>query len=118
MADISSRVKLFLHKKNHIILLTPAIILLLLLSIYPLIYSLNLSFSRWQLGTSPDTSEYVGFTNYIWLFNTDAESYTSFQEIHDSLINIRRKLNERIYRFTKHLKRSSRRISGQRLPAG
>lgn len=69
MADISSRVKLFLHKKNHIILLTPAIILLLLLSIYPLMYSLNLSFSRWQLGTSPDTSEYVGFANYIWLFN-------------------------------------------------
>jgi len=76
MADISSRVKLFLHKKNHIILLTPAIIILLLLSIYPLIYSLNLSFSRWQLGTSPDTSKYVGFDNYIWLFS-DAQFWNS-----------------------------------------
>ena len=48
--------------------LTPVIIILTLINIFPLIYALILSFERWNL--IANIHEYVGFRNYIDLFES------------------------------------------------
>lgn len=47
------------------IFLTPAIVILILFTVYPLIYSLTISFYGWNLTRPESVERFVGFTNYI-----------------------------------------------------
>lgn len=69
--DMSFRARLSrsLERSSPNVLLLPAIILVLFLSIFPLIVSLLLSFSRFQFVAGGYSIRYIGFANYIKLFS-------------------------------------------------
>jgi len=60
-----------LNDRSYLILfLAPAVIALIVFSIFPLIYSLKISFYNWNL-IKPETSKsFIGFTNYINIFKS------------------------------------------------
>ena len=62
--------KLLIIKWEPIILLTPAIGALLILTIYPLVYGLRLSLIDYDLLSSIATGEWNWFQNYIDLFQS------------------------------------------------
>ncbi|MGB9693423.1 MAG: carbohydrate ABC transporter permease [Fervidobacterium sp.] len=55
--------------KFGILLVMPAFTLLAMVYIYPLLYNVDLSFSRWNL-SPPSPKEYVGLENYLDLFSS------------------------------------------------
>lgn len=61
-----------LHLKKEamfgILLVMPAFILLAIVYIYPLVYDIDLSLSRWNLAP-PSPKEYIGLKNYVDLFS-------------------------------------------------
>lgn len=52
-----------------IALLTPAMLLIAATSTYPLLFTLNASFRRWQLSKSPTPGKFIWFDNYIRAFD-------------------------------------------------
>jgi multiple sugar transport system permease protein len=60
-----------LRNKDYIILfIAPAIIALVLLTIYPLIYSLYISMTNWNLGRPSTRNNFVLFDNYSKIFKS------------------------------------------------
>jgi multiple sugar transport system permease protein len=53
-----------------ILLVMPAFVLLMIIYTYPLIYNIDLSFSRWNF-SPPSPKEYVGLRNYLELFSSE-----------------------------------------------
>ena len=53
---------------------SPALIVLLLLSIFPFIYSLALSFHQWNLSDRNAGWSFVGFANYLRILTGDPRS--------------------------------------------
>ncbi len=52
----------------RIFLLSPAVLVVLVVSAYPLVNTFILSFRQWNLAQSPTPQEFVGFENYIRAF--------------------------------------------------
>ncbi len=58
--------KLILKDRHYSwIFLAPAILILILFTVYPLIYSLTISFYGWNLTRPGSAERFIGFTNYI-----------------------------------------------------
>jgi multiple sugar transport system permease protein len=62
---------------NGYVYLLPAMVVLLLLTLYPFLYVLNLSFQEWNLFKGLGARHYVGIRNYITIF-TDPSFLHSF----------------------------------------
>lgn len=61
--------KFFLRDKHYLMLfLAPSIVALILFTIYPLIYSLKISFFSWDLIKPGSSNSFVGFRNYADIF--------------------------------------------------
>ncbi len=60
-------------------LLAPALIVVLAMAGFPLVYSLLLSFRQWKLAQSPTPGEWVGSKNYVNLLTDDPEFIESLQ---------------------------------------
>lgn len=56
------------RKYYPIFLVIPAITVVLILVIYPLLLSIQTSFYRWTYGTPLSQAEYIGLGNYYWVF--------------------------------------------------
>jgi multiple sugar transport system permease protein len=67
--SLRARLSRRLEQASPNVLLLPAIILVLFLSIFPLIVSLLLSFSRFQFVAGGYQVTFIGFANYIKLFS-------------------------------------------------
>jgi len=57
-----------LSRYYPIFLVIPAIVVVLILAIYPLLLSIQISFYRWVYGTPLSQAEYIGLENYVWVF--------------------------------------------------
>lgn len=53
--------------QNPYVLIAPAVILVCLFSIYPLLFAIKVSFLNWDVVTN--TQSFVGFNNYVNIFN-------------------------------------------------
>ena len=63
--------KFFLRDRQYLILfLLPSIIVLMIFTIFPLIYSLRISFTDWDLIKEGSINNFIGFRNYIELFKS------------------------------------------------
>lgn len=63
------------HSRDRLVsalFLAPAIIFLLITSVYPLLYSLALSFYRWNMSLPNSRPVWAGLDNYIALLNNEA----------------------------------------------
>ncbi len=60
-----------IERHSFNLMLLPAIAVLLALGIFPFLYSLWLSFNRWNMGDRSATWEFVGFQNYAKIFTAD-----------------------------------------------
>ena len=60
-------------------LLMPALLVVLAMAGFPLIYSLLLSFRQWKLAQSPTPGDWVGGKNYWYLLTDDPEFVESIQ---------------------------------------
>jgi multiple sugar transport system permease protein len=61
-------------KKNLLppaILITPAILVLIVVAIYPFLYGIFLSLHSWDLGGSLKNKEFIGLANYINIFKSE-----------------------------------------------
>jgi ABC-type sugar transport system permease subunit len=68
------------RKYYPIFLVIPAIAIVLILVVYPLLLSIQISFYRWTYGTRLSQAEYIGLANYYWVFfGGDYLYYTSLQ---------------------------------------
>lgn len=56
-------------KYAKFVMLSPAILVLLATTTYPLIYALIISFRNWKLTKSPEPKEFVGLDNYTQAFD-------------------------------------------------
>lgn len=64
--------RFYLKDKNYLILfLTPAIIVLVLLTIYPLLYNLKISLFNWNLTIPESAKQFVGLKNYVEILKGD-----------------------------------------------
>ncbi len=63
--------KTWTHDYAFGLLLLPTVILLLLLSLFPMFYSLWLSFNEWNLADRTATWHFVGLKNFVVMFTTD-----------------------------------------------
>ncbi len=63
------RIKLFLHKNQHIKYITPAMVTMFILSIVPTIFLLIISFTNYQLGWKFGRTKFVGIKNFVRLFS-------------------------------------------------
>lgn len=61
----------WVERHVYTLMLAPAIVVLLALGIFPFLYSLWLSFNRWNLADRSATWEFVGLQNYIKIFTDD-----------------------------------------------
>jgi len=68
LLKIGNRGRTLRNKDYLVIFLLPAIIVLVMLTIYPLLYSLKMSFYNWNLTIPKSANEFVWFSNYINLF--------------------------------------------------
>jgi multiple sugar transport system permease protein len=81
-----------LERKDRIqayALLTPGLLVLLILALYPLLYSLYLSFSSWDLRNPNSSIEFIGFGNYIKVLSSKdfgASLFTTLKFIFFALI--------------------------------
>ena len=57
----------------HWLLLAPALVFVGAMAIFPLGYSLVLSFREWKLARSPLAGDFVGLSNYINLLTDDPD---------------------------------------------
>ncbi len=57
----------------HWLLLAPALVFVGAMAIFPLVYSLVLSFRDWKLARSPLAGDFVGLSNYINLLTDDPD---------------------------------------------
>lgn len=58
---------------THVWLLAPALLFVAAMALFPLGYSLALSFREWKLASSPEPGAWVGLANYLYLFGEDPE---------------------------------------------
>ncbi len=58
--------------------LAPAMVTLLVITVFPLLYELRLAFSSWELTISTE-SEFVGFQNFIDIFLNDKRFWSSMR---------------------------------------
>lgn len=65
-------------KYSKFIMLTPAILVLLVTTTYPLIYALTISLRNWQLTKSTEPGDWVGLDNYAQAFS-DSSFINSIQ---------------------------------------
>jgi len=63
------RIKLFLHKNQHIKYITPAMVTMFILSIVPTIFLFIISFTNYQLGWKFGRTKFVGIKNFVRLFS-------------------------------------------------
>lgn len=61
------------------VLLAPALLVVLAMAGFPLVYSLLLSFRQWKLAQSPTPGDWVGGKNYLDLLTDDPEFIESMQ---------------------------------------
>jgi len=80
---------LYLTKKERfgIYLVTPALIVLAVVYIYPLIYNVDLSFSRWDLA-SGIPKQYIGFQNYQNLFSSETFRKVLYNTLFFTLVSV------------------------------
>jgi len=80
---------LYLTKKERfgIYLVTPALIVLAVVYIYPLIYNVDLSFSRWDLA-SGIPKQYVAFQNYQNLFSSEIFRKVLYNTLFFTLVSV------------------------------
>ena len=80
---------LYLTKKERfgIYLVTPALIVLVVVYIYPLIYNVDLSFSRWDLA-SGIPKQYVAFQNYQNLFSSETFRKVLYNTLFFTLVSV------------------------------
>jgi multiple sugar transport system permease protein len=57
----------------HWLLLAPALLFVAAMGVFPLLYSLVLSFRTWKLSRSSEAGEFIGFSNYINLLTDDPD---------------------------------------------
>lgn len=68
-----------LHKRGaSILFLVPAMVTLLGITVFPLLYELRLAFSSWELAISSEP-EFVGFQNFINIFLNDKRFWSSMR---------------------------------------
>ena len=60
-----------------LLLLVPSLLITFLMALYPLGFSLMVSFRDWRLAKSPDPGPFVGFDNYHLLFTDDPDFVAS-----------------------------------------
>ena len=60
-----------------LLLLVPSLLITFLMALYPLGFSLMVSFRDWRLAKSPDPGPFVGFDNYHLLFTDDPDFLAS-----------------------------------------
>ncbi len=58
------------RKNSKLFLLLPTVILLVLLTIYPIIYAINLSLHEWHLLGGAKEAKFVGVGNYLTIFKS------------------------------------------------
>jgi multiple sugar transport system permease protein len=69
------------------LLVMPALTLLAAVYIYPLIYNVDLSFSRWNL-SPPSPKEYVGLKNYLDLFSSEVFSKVFYNTLFFTVVSV------------------------------
>jgi multiple sugar transport system permease protein len=81
--------KTYLTKEERfgIFLVTPALTILALVYIYPLIYNIDLSFSRWDLAAGTP-KQYVGFQNYQELFSNETFLKVLYNTLFFTLVSV------------------------------
>lgn len=57
----------------HWLLLAPALLFVAAMGVFPLLYSLVLSFRTWKLARSTEAGEFIGFSNYVNLLTDDPD---------------------------------------------
>lgn len=73
---------------NGYVYLAPALIVLLLLTLYPFIYVVNLSFQEWNLFKGMGTRHYIGFRNYVTIFTDPSFLHSLLITLEFSVITI------------------------------
>ena len=58
------------REKHYLLLLTPLLLLVLLLAIYPLLFALGISFFNYRLTDPTQTRHFVGLANYLRAFHS------------------------------------------------
>jgi multiple sugar transport system permease protein len=64
---------------THWLLLAPALLFVGAMALFPLVYSLVLSFREWKLARSPVAGDFVGLSNYINLLSDDPDFVEAMQ---------------------------------------
>ena len=65
-------------REASILFLVPAMVTLLGITVFPLLYELRLAFSSWELTISTE-SEFVGFQNFIDIVLSDKRFWSSMR---------------------------------------
>lgn len=55
-----------------IIMLIPCVVVLVMLTVYPIVYGIRLSLFEWNLLEGTDSAVFIGFMNYVRMFNDAA----------------------------------------------
>lgn len=63
----------------HWLLLTPALLFVAAMGLFPLGYSLILSFRNWKLAKSSEAGEFIGLSNYINLLTDDPDFFDAIR---------------------------------------
>jgi multiple sugar transport system permease protein len=74
--DVSSR----LNKLSPYMFLAPALVVMAVGSLYPVLYSARLSFFDWSLGTPWANREFVGLENYTRIFTDPSVFHPSHDD--------------------------------------
>jgi multiple sugar transport system permease protein len=74
-----------LERQIPLLFVSPCVLVLLAVSIFPFLYSLWLSFSTWELGMGQRSPTFAWLTNYAHLFS-DARFWTSVENIAEVLV--------------------------------
>jgi multiple sugar transport system permease protein len=67
------------HNSAPAVMLVPTVALLMALSLFPMFYSIWLSFNQWNLGDRTATWHFVGITNFVTIFTTDPFFWSAVQ---------------------------------------
>lgn len=75
-------IKRYLKKNPHVPYVAPAMICMVLLSIFPIVFLILLSTTNYHLGSQLSKIKFIGFDNYMWMFTKDLSfSYTTLMTI-------------------------------------
>ena len=77
-----------IRKNTTILMLVPCVVLLMLLTIYPLIHSIQLSFTNWNLLDGAKSGGFVGLGNYKDIFSDPIFHEVFFTTIKFSLVTV------------------------------